>query len=53
MWLLHLAKAMEGEREQRIDSNTVKGWAGVLVLVSGTLGAVPPILCQGERQRTC
>jgi len=47
-WILQLAKALVGEAQQRIDSDGLRRGGGLLVLVSASLGAVPPVLYQGE-----
>ena len=47
-WLLQLAKALVGEPLQRVDSDSLRLGRGLLVLVSASLGAVPPVLWQGE-----
>ena len=47
-WLLQLAKALVGDPRQQLDSRTTQGNDGLLVLLSATLGAVPPTLYQGE-----
>jgi energy-coupling factor transporter ATP-binding protein EcfA2 len=47
-WLLQLGKALVGEPEQRVDSDSLTRGQGLLVLVSASLGAIPPALYQGE-----
>jgi energy-coupling factor transporter ATP-binding protein EcfA2 len=47
-WLLQLGKALVGEPTQRIDSDQLRQGTGLVVLVSASLGTVPPILYQGE-----
>jgi hypothetical protein len=47
-WLLQLGKALVGEPLQRVDSDSLRRGRGLLVLVSASLGAVPPVLWQGE-----
>jgi DNA polymerase III delta prime subunit len=47
-WILQLGKALVGEPNQRIDSDRLRKGSGLVVLVSASLGAVPPVLYQGE-----
>ncbi|MCC6619925.1 MAG: AAA family ATPase [Deltaproteobacteria bacterium] len=47
-WLLQLAKALIGEPQQQVDSRTIEREVSLLVLVSANLGAVPPVVYQGE-----
>jgi energy-coupling factor transporter ATP-binding protein EcfA2 len=47
-WVLQLGKALVGEPAQRIDSDSLRRGDGLVVLVSASLGSVPPILYQGE-----
>ena len=47
-WLQQLGKALVGEPEQRLDSDAFTRGQGLLVLISASLGAVPPVLYQGE-----
>ena len=46
-WIQQLGKALVGERDQRIDSDRLRG-SGLVVVVSASLGAVPPTIYQGE-----
>lgn len=47
-WILQLGKALVGDASQRIDSDRLRDTGGLVVLVSANLGAVPPVLYQGE-----
>jgi len=47
-WLLQLGKALVGEPTQRVDSDRLRRGGGLLVVISASLGAVPPVLYQGE-----
>lgn len=47
-WILQLGKALVGEPRQRIDSDQLRRAGGLIVLISASLGAVPPVLYQGE-----
>ncbi|HRI08478.1 MAG TPA: AAA family ATPase [Nannocystaceae bacterium] len=47
-WLLRLAQALVGEATQRLDSDAIRARRGLCVLVSANLGAIPPVLYQGE-----
>ena len=47
-WIVQLGKAIVGDATQRIDSDTLRQSRGLLVLVSASLGALPPALYQGE-----
>ncbi len=47
-WMLQLGKALVGEPSQRIDSDRLRQGMGLVVVVSASLGAVPPVLYQGE-----
>ncbi len=47
-WLMQLGKALVGESVQRVDSDRLRQGGGLLVVVSASLGAVPPVLYQGE-----
>jgi len=47
-WVLQLGKALVGEPAQRIDSDSLRRGDGLIVLISASLGSVPPILYQGE-----
>jgi DNA polymerase III delta prime subunit len=46
-WMQQVGKALVGEPVQQIDSDHLGG-GGLLVLVSASLGAVPPAIYQGE-----
>jgi hypothetical protein len=46
-WIQQLGKALVGERDQRIDSDRLRG-SGLVIVVSANLGAVPPTIYQGE-----
>lgn len=48
LWLLRLAKVLQGKPTQRIDSDTLKRGQGLVIVVSANLGAVPPVLYQGD-----
>lgn len=47
-WILQLGKALVGQPDQRVDSDQINRARGLLVLVAAGLGAVPPVLYQGE-----
>jgi hypothetical protein len=47
-WILQLGKALVGEADQRIDSDRLRNGGGLVVIISASLGAVPPVLYQGE-----
>ncbi|HEY0133165.1 MAG TPA: AAA family ATPase [Nannocystis sp.] len=47
-WLLRLAQALVGDSTQVLNSDALRARRGLCVLVSANLGAVPPILYQGE-----
>lgn len=47
-WILQLGKALVGNASQRIDSDRLRDARGLVVLLSANLGAVPPVLYQGE-----
>lgn len=47
-WLLRLGKALVGEPTQVLTSDTLSRPGGLVVLVSAHLGAIPPIVYQGE-----
>jgi energy-coupling factor transporter ATP-binding protein EcfA2 len=47
-WILQVGKALVGEPIQSIDSDQLARGRGLLVLMPANLGAVPPILYQGE-----
>jgi energy-coupling factor transporter ATP-binding protein EcfA2 len=47
-WIMQLAKALVGEPAQRIDSDRLRSGGGLVVLISASLGAVPPVVYQSE-----
>lgn len=48
-WLTQMGKALVGEPAHRIDSDSLQaGAGGLLVLIAANLGAVPPVLYQGD-----
>ncbi len=47
-WLLQVGKALVGEPTQRIDSDRLRQGEGLVILISASLGAVPPVVYQGE-----
>lgn len=47
-WILQLGKALVGAPVQRVDSDELARGRGLLVVVAASLGAVPPVLYQGE-----
>ena len=47
-WLLQVAKALVGSATQRVDSDNLSKGGGLLVVISASLGALPPVLYQGE-----
>lgn len=48
-WLTQLGKAIVGEPIVSIDSDTLNaGSGGLLLLITASLGAVPPVLYQGD-----
>lgn len=48
-WLTQVGKALVGEPVTTVDSDSLKaGAGGLLVLIAANLGAVPPVLYQGD-----
>jgi hypothetical protein len=47
-WMLQLGKALVGEPTQPINSDRLGSGGGLLVVISASLGAVPPVIYQGE-----
>jgi hypothetical protein len=48
-WVLHLGKVMVGQPAVSLDSDNLRGGSrGLLILVAANLGALPPVLYQGD-----
>lgn len=48
-WVLHLGKAMVGDASLSLDSDRLRGGSGgLLILLAANLGALPPVLYQGD-----
>lgn len=48
-WLTQVGKALVGESTITVDSDSLKsGAGGLLILIAANLGAVPPVLYQGD-----